>query len=75
LKQNGIGFGLGAGSRRAHTKLQISFSQDLLGVESIFADYVRDLYFRTAQREIDRRCHSEKKNNRDRNNDCDTAGD
>ena len=73
LKDNCVGLRLIAGPVRADTKLQISFSQDLLCIKSIFADDIRNRHFRTAQRQIHRGGHSEEKNNCDRNDDCDAS--
>ena len=75
LEQDGVGFCLIAGPVRADTKLQISFGKDSLCFESILANYIRNLYFRTTQRQINCGGHSEEKNNRNRNHDGDTSED
>jgi hypothetical protein len=73
LKHDGVGLRLIAGPRGAHAKLEISVGQYLLRFESIFTDHVRHFHFRTAQRKIHSRRHSEEKNNRNRDNDGDTS--
>ena len=75
LEQNYVMFRLIAWPVRANTKLQISFRKDFLCLESILANNIRNLYFRTTQRQIDRGGHAEEKNTRDRNNDSDTPED
>ena len=57
----------------ADTKLQISFGKDSLCFVSILANYIRNLHFRTTQRQINCGGHAEEKNNRNRNHDGDTS--
>jgi hypothetical protein len=73
LKQHCVGFCLIAGPGRTNAKLQIRVGKNALGFESVFADDVRNLNFRTAQGEIDRGCDPEEKNNRYRDDDSDAA--
>jgi hypothetical protein len=75
LEQDCFGFGLIAGSVCADAKLQIRFRKNSFCLESILANYVRNLYFRTPQRQINCGGHSEEKNSRDRDHDCDTSED
>jgi hypothetical protein len=64
-----------AGPVRADAKLQVSFRKDFLCLVSIFSDYIRNLRFRTTQRQINRGGHSEEKNRRNRDHDGDTSED
>ena len=75
LKHHGVGLCFVAGPGRTDAKLEIGVSQDLLCVETILADHVGHFNFRAAQREIDSGRHSEKENERYRNDDCDATED
>jgi hypothetical protein len=73
LKQHCIGVCLIAGPVSANAKLEIRLFEYLLRFESILANDVRDLRFRTSERQVNGRRYSEEKDNNDRNHDRDAA--
>jgi hypothetical protein len=73
LKHHCVGFRLIAGPVCANTKLEIRFLEYLLRFESILADDVRDRRFRASEGQVNGRRNSEKKDNHNRDHDCDAA--
>jgi len=69
LKKNGVGFDLIAGTCCADAEIEIGISEYFLRFKPVFADDVRDFYFRTAKGQINSADYPKKK--RDRNHDYD----